>query len=349
MNKDTLRRAFIWTSLPIALALSMTSVVTAQQSVEEFYTGKVITLHVGAAGGGSADTWARAFVPYLSKHIPGNPEIVIANRAGAGGLVVANYIQENASRDGLEIGTLQRNNFLAPLLADAEVPFDPTLVNHLGSLSREFQVLLTYGSEPRINSVEEMLETPLILGGTAVTAENVTYPLLVNELAGSQFNIISGYGNSDETILALERGEIDGRASSYDSTLRGTLGRWTDEGLLHIFLQFGLERDAELQDVPNVMELIEDDPDAVALMRVMLIPQELGRPYITPPGIPEDRLAALREAFDAAAADPEFLERVAAFDSSVELVDGETVQQMSEEIMATPADIVEKIRELLSQ
>lgn len=340
-----MRAAFATGALLLAGATAF-----SQESVEEFYTGKVITMHVGAAGGGSADTWARTFAPYLTKYIPGNPEIVIANRAGAGGLIVANYLQESATRDGLEMGTLQRNNFLAPLLAvEEDVPFDPTKVTHLGSLSREMQVLFTYGPEPMVNTLEEALNTPLILGGTAITAENVTYPMLVNELAGAQFEIISGYGSSDETYLAIERGEVDGRAASYDSTLRGNLERWTNEGLLHIFMQFGFERDPALPEVPTVMEAIGDDPNAASLVRLMLIPQELGRPFVLPQGVPEDRVAALREAFEEAAHDPEFQERVAAFGSSIQLVDGEEIQAMSEEIMATSPEIVERVRDLLTE
>lgn len=349
-NATTRRRSFLLSAAATGVLLVAAPASMAQESVEDFYTGKVITLHVGAAGGGSADTWARTFAPYLSKYIPGNPEIVIANRAGAGGLVVANYLQEDAERDGLEIGTLQRNNFLVPLVSpEANVPFDPTKVTHLGSLSREMQVLFTYGEEPMINSLEEALSTPVILAGTAITAENVTYPMLLNELAGANFEIISGYGTSDETYLAIERGEADGRAASYDSTLRGNLKRLTDEGLLHIFLQFGLERDPALPDVPTAMEAIGDNPDNIALMRLMLIPQDLGRPFVVPPGVPEDRVAALREAFTQAAADPEFHERVEAFGASVELVPGETIQQISEEIMATPPELAQRVRDLLTE
>lgn len=318
----------------------------AQDSVEQFYKGRVVTMQIGAAGGGSADIWARTFAPFLTRHLPGNPQIIYQNKPGAGGLTVAHDMMENAPRDGSVIGTLQRNNFIAPLLAEKTIPFDPTKVNHLGSLSREIQVMFTYGKNPKAKTLEEAMKIPLKVGGTAVTAENVTYPLLANKLAGTKFDIVHGYASTDDTLLAVERGEVDARASSYDSTLRGQMGDWRKDGLLHVFMQFGLERDPGIPDVPSVMEHVTDG-DARSIMRLMLLPQELGRPYITPPGIPEDRLAALRKAFIDAANDPEFHAAVEKFGASVDLVDGETVQKMAAEIMSTPPELVAKTKELL--
>lgn len=164
----------------------------AQDSVEQFYKGRVVTMQIGAAGGGSADIWARTFAPFLTRHLPGNPQIIYQNKPGAGGLTVAHDMMENAPRDGSVIGTLQRNNFIAPLLAEKTIPFDPTKVNHLGSLSREIQVMFTYGKNPKAKTLEEAMKIPLKVGGTAVTAENVTYPLLANKLAGTKFDIVHG-------------------------------------------------------------------------------------------------------------------------------------------------------------
>lgn len=320
----------------------------AQDAVADFYAGKAITLLVGAAGGGAADTYARTFARHFPKHIPGNPEIIVENRPGAGGLIVANELQYTADRDGLVIGTLQRNNFLAPLLSEEDTRFDPREVSHLGSLSRETYVIFSYGADAEVKTFEDAFTKTLTLGGTGASAENVTYPLMVNALLGGKFNIIKGYAGNEEIELAIERGEVDGRASSYGSTLRGNLGRWNEAGELNTLMQFGVENDPAMPDVPNVMDLVTD-PDQRAMFRLMLLPQEFGRPFAAPPGVPEDRLAALRAAFVATANDPAFIADLELQQATVELVDGETVQALADEVMNTPPELVEQVKAILAQ
>lgn len=335
----------------LALAASLAAsapAAWAQDAVADFYSGKTITLLVGAAPGGAADTYARTFANHFPKHVPGNPGIVVINRPGAGGLIVANELQHTADRDGLVIGTLQRNNFLAPLLSEEDTRFDPREVSHLGSLSRETYVIFSYGADAEVKTIDQVFTTQMTLGGTGASAENVTYPLLVNELLGGQFEIIKGYEGNEQIELAIERGEVDGRASSYGSTLRGNLGRWTEAGLLNLIMQFSIEGDPAIPDVPNVMDRVTD-PDHEAIFRLLLLPQDVGRPFAAPPGIPEDRLAALRQAFVDTANDPEFVAELESQQATVELVDGETVQALAEEMMATPPELVERVKELLNE
>jgi tripartite-type tricarboxylate transporter receptor subunit TctC len=331
----------------IGMAL-ITVAPVAAQTVEEFYASTPITLMVGAAAGGAADTYARTFATHFGKHVPGNPAVIVENKPGAGGLIVATELQHTAPKDGSVIGTLQRNNFLAPLLSDEDVRFDPREVSHLGSLSRETYVIFTYGEAPPAASVEEAMKAGIVLGGTGAAAENVTYPRMVNKFLGANFNIISSYEGNEEIELAIERGEVDGRASSHGSTMRGNLGRWTDEGKLHILMQFGIEDDPALPGVPNAMKLITD-PAHQSMLRLMLLPQEFGRPFAAPKGIPEDRLAALREAFIATANDPAFLADLEKQNASVELLTGEDLQRMADEIMATPPEQIENITKMLAE
>ncbi len=318
----------------------------AQDAVADFYRGKTITLVVGAAGGGAADTYARTFAAHFPKHVPGNPGIIVVNKPGAGGLIVANELQHTMEPDGLTIGTLQRNNFLAPLLSDEDTRFDPRQVAHLGSLSRETYVIFSYGEDAAVKDAEAAFNTEMILGGTGASAENVTYPTLANELLGTRFRLIRGYAGNEDIELAIERGEVDGRASSLGSTLRGNLGRWNQEGKLNLIMQFGVENDPAIPDVPNVMDFVTD-PEHVAMLRLMLLPQDVGRPFAAPLNVPADRLAALRAAFVATAQDPDFIRDLEAAQATVELVDGETVQRMADEIMATPPELVARVKELV--
>lgn len=331
------------TGLTLAAALATP---LAAQSVEEFYAVTPITLLVGAAPGGASDTYARTFARYFGTHIPGNPTVIVENKPGAGGLIVANELQYTAPKDGSVIGTLQRNNFLAPILSDEDVRFDPREVSHLGSLSRETYVIFTRGDAPKAATVEEALAMPITLGGTGASAENMTYPLMVNKLLGGNFNMIGGYEGNEEIELAIERGEVEGRASSYGSTQRGNLGQWAKDGKLHMVMHFAIEDDPALAGVPNVMSLVKDDKTA-AMFRLMLLPQEFGRPIAAPKGIPDDRLAALRAAFVATTTDPAFLEELKAQKATVELLEGEALQKMADEIMATPKELIDELKTVL--
>lgn len=317
------------------------------QSVEEFYSDNDITLMVGAAAGGAADYFARTIAPYITEYMPGNPNIIVQNRPGAGGLVVAAELQANAPRDGTWIATLQRNNFTDPLLSDERIDFDPREVSHLGAVSRVTYVIFTHSpDDPGIETVQDAIDMPLILAVTGAGSANNTYPLMVNELLGANYRLIPGYEGNEEQALAMERGEVDGRAGSYSSSQREQAA-WIEEGTLQYILQFGLERHPQMPDIPNVMEAVEDDTTR-AILRFMLIPQEIGRPFAAPGGIPEDRLAALRAAFEQAGTDPRFVEEIMSTGADEGFVSGEELQALAEELMGTPPEVVERVQEILA-
>lgn len=329
------------------LSALLSAPAAAQSAVEEFYSDNDITLMVGAAAGGSADFFARTLAPYLTKYMPGNPSVIVQNKGGASGLIVAMEMQHTAPRDGTYIGTLQRNDFMAPLLNERAVRFDPREVNHLGSISRSTYVVFSYGRSPAVRTMDDVFTTEMILAGTGAKAENVTYPLLVNKLLGGKFNIIRGFSGNEEQALAIERGEADGRAISFSSTERGKLKQWKDDGMLHIVMQFGLHRNPDIPDVPTVMEAI-DDPETEALFRFMLLPQEFGRPFAAPPGVPADRLAALRDAFDKAAADPGLKSDLERNGAELDYMSGQELQEIAAELMDTPHERVVRLKELLA-
>lgn len=345
-KRTTISAAVAWVRVMAGAALLLPAAVQAQSAVEKFYSENDVTLMVGAAAGGSADYYARTLAPYLSKYIPGNPSVIVRNKRGAGGLIVASELQHTAPKDGTYIGTLQRNDFLAPLLSTRRVNFDPREVNHLGSISRSTYVIFSYGASPKVQTMDDVFKTEMILAGTGAQAENVTYPLLVNELLGGKFNIVRGFSGNEEQALAIERGEADGRAISFDSTERGKLKQWKDSGMLHIVMQFGLHRNADIPDVPNVLEAI-DDPEVAAIFRFMLLPQEFGRPFAAPAGVPADRLQALRDAFDKAAADPGLAADLERNGGKLDYMSGKELQDVAAELMNTPPERLARLRELL--
>ena len=334
----------------IGVAFAMLAVVlaagqAAAQNVEEFYRRNPVTLMVGAAAGGSSDLLARAIAPFLKKNIPGNPEVIVRNKPGAGGLIVATELQNTAPRDGSYISTLQRNNYTDPLLSDTRVNFDPRQINNLGSMAKNIYSLFTYGKAPV--TLAEARAREIVLTAPAVGSGNAVYPIMLNKLAGTRFKMVYGYSGPQEEMLALERGEAEGRAAGYSTTRRGSARQWVDQGKLHYLMQFSEVRNPEIPNVPTVMEAISD-PDALAIVRFMLAQQEFGRPFAAPPGVPADRLAALREAFARTARDPAYVAEMEKLGDDVEFLDGKAVSDLVAELWATPPARLARIKDIFA-
>lgn len=333
----------------LATGLALTGGATAGygQSVEEFYSQNNLTMLVGTSAGGSTDFFARTLAPYISKYLPGNPDIIVQNKPGAGGLVTAAEIQNNMPNDGLNFGTLQRNNFTDPLMSDERIDFDARKVAHLGSIGSETYVIFQSPDDPALGSIDALLAHEMVLAGTGAGSANNTYPNLMNELHGANFKVIPGYSGNEEQALAIERGEADGRAGSVAMTRRGQLAQWYDAGRLHYIMQFAVTPDPTLEGVPNVFDIPMDD-DARRIWRFMLAPQGIGRVFSAPAGIPEDRLAALREAFNKAATDPEFVAEIERSGGQAGLTTGEDLQALAEELMGTPTELVDRVKAVLA-
>jgi tripartite-type tricarboxylate transporter receptor subunit TctC len=315
------------------------------QTVEEFYSKNPITLMVGAAAGGSSDELARGIAPFLRKYIPGNPTIIIRNKPGAGGLLVAIELQNLAPRDGTYISTLQRNNYVDPLLSDIKVNFDPRQINNLGSMAKNIYTLFTYGKTPV--TFADALKREIILTAPSAGSGNATLPVMLNKLVGTKFKMIYGYQGPQDEMLALERGEAEGRATGYSTTKRGTAKQWYDQGLLHHLMLFSFSRSPDLRDIPSIMEVVKD-PDSVSIVRFMLATQEFGRPFAAPLGVPPDRLAALQEAFAKIAKDPDYVAELAKIGDDVDFLNGADVQKLVDELWAIPPAQLAKVKEIMA-
>jgi tripartite-type tricarboxylate transporter receptor subunit TctC len=327
------------------LAVTAVAGSASAQSVEEFYKKNPITLMVGAAAGGSSDVLARAVAPYIKKYMPGNPDVIVKNKPGAGGLLVATELQNTAPRDGTYISTLQRNNYTDPLLSKAKVNFDPRKVNNLGSMAKNIYSLFTYGKAPV--TIADAQKREVILTAPAAGSGNAVLPIMLNKMLGTKFKMIYGYSGPQEEMLALERGEAEGRAAGVSTTKRGQAKQWVDEGKLHYTLLFAQKRDPDIPNLPTVTEFIKDGENA-AIIHFMLAQQEFGRPFAAPPGVPADRLAALHEAFAKTAKDPDYIAEMAKLGDDVDFLDGKEVTALVEDLWNTPPERIAKIKEYLA-
>jgi tripartite-type tricarboxylate transporter receptor subunit TctC len=278
--------------------------VAGNPSVAQFYSGKQITLIVGATPGGGYDTQARFVAKYLGHHMPGRPTVVVQNMPAAGSLAAANHIANSAPRDGTVIALVQRGMLLIKAWNPTQVRFELGKLNWIGSISREVGVVLAWHTAPH-RKTQDLFEKELIVGGTT-GIDTETTPRLLNAVLGTKFRIVAGYPGTVEIALAMERDEVQGIADWAWSSLKSVRPSWLAEKKVNILMQSTLQRDPELHGVPLTLDFVKGAADR-RVMELYLTQKTVARPLIAPPGVPADRLAALRQAFAALARDRDFL------------------------------------------
>lgn len=316
------------------------------QTVEEFYKGKTITVENSAAVGGSSDFFGRQLIQFMGKHIPGNPTMVMTNKPGAGGMVEAAYIQRNAPADGTVIGFLQRNNLYQSLVGKDD-KFDPREVRWIGSMNSERYLIAGWTATSPVKTAEEMFTTKMILGATGFANENRLLPAIMNEYLGTKFEIIHGYTGSEEVGIAMERGEVDGKAGTVNNLLAGNEAEWVKDGKLKVLFQMDWTNHPAWPDTKNFSDVVKDD-SVKALIDFIILPFEAGRPLAVPKGVPEDRLAALRKAFDDTMQDPEFIEHMKKLNTEMSLVTGGRIEEIVGVLYGMSEPVLENVRKALA-
>ena len=326
--------------------------VPALQAQVHFYQGKTITIIIGTPPGGVSDHWVRLYSRHMSKHIPGNPNIIVQNMPGAGSLVAANHMYKLAKPDGLTLGAFQAGLYLDQLLGRKEALYDWSKFIWIGS-PEETSEMLYMKSDTPYKTLEDIRKTkePPKCGNTG--AGNVTqyFPKLLEEALGVRFHLVSGYPGATDIDLAVEKGEVHCRAA----TIGAFFGRepgptWAKTGFVRILVQGGLKRDARISDVPTIWELMEKQstPDVVRrLAKVLLATGKFGRPLVVSPGIASDRVKTLRDAWFKALREPELLAEVNKVGMDLSAVSGEELQALAKEVIDQPPEVIERLKKLL--
>jgi tripartite-type tricarboxylate transporter receptor subunit TctC len=331
----------------IAIVILFIVVAARAQSVEQFYAGRQVKFFIGSPGGGGYDFYSRLVGRHLSRHVPGNPIFVMQNMPGAGGVIVANYLYNIAPHDGSEIGMLARAASTQPLLEpkDRGPKYVATKFNWIGTPQQEVGLLIVR-QPSSIHSLADLKTHELVLGGTSPAAPTSYYPRLMNKLLGTKFKIVDGYKGSQEALLALERGEVEGHSSGSSSgALRERIAPWIKEGKVKIFAQIGLEKDRDYPDVPLIMELATTS-DERQVMELVFTQQLMAWPIVAPPGVPPERIKALRDGFDATMTDPEFLADAAQQKLVINPVSGEKLAALLDRVYATPQELLDRVAAL---
>jgi len=314
------------------------------QSPAELYKGQTVTIYVGLSPGGGYDLNARLLAKYLGRHIPGQPQVIVRNMPGGGGLVMTNYVANVPPKDGLHIGAPQRGIPFEPLLGDAShAKFDPVKLQWIGSANADTSVAVAT-RRSGVKTWQDLKTKELIVAGTGIGTESVTVPYILRNVLGFKLKVIAGFPGGSEMNLAMMRGEVDGRGTFTWTSLKPHYKEWIETGELSILFQLGLRKHPEMPSVPLILDLAETS-EQKNLLELQFTAFELGRPYFVAEGVPADRVAALRRAFDQVMKDKDLLADAAKQSLEINPAGGAEMQEIVARIYTTPKDLVARLAE----
>ncbi|MDB5510118.1 MAG: extra-cytoplasmic solute receptor [Hyphomicrobiales bacterium] len=315
--------------------------------IEEFYKGKTLRVIVGYAVGGGYDIYGRVFAEFFGKYIPGNPTIIVQNMPGGGSFVAAKYLYGAAPRDGTVFGSVSQTLALDAAMNEDPKTFDVTRLNYLGRLLDNVDV----GSGrpgAKFKSFEDARKQEIVVGATGGASPGFLVPAALQKYAGAKFKIVSGYGGSADVYLAAERSEVELIGSVGLTFIMQRSPTWITEKSAPIIYQTSLKRHPLIPDVPTIAELGQS-PEGTSVLRAIAASSEIGRSIITTPGVPPERLAALRTAFQKMVNDPAFLDAMKKRDVPIFGATGEEMDDVTREVMKTPQTVLDATKALLKK
>jgi tripartite-type tricarboxylate transporter receptor subunit TctC len=304
----------------IGLLVSQAETAAAQSGAfdDGFYKGRTVQMLIGYGAGGGYDLYGRVLARHMGKHIPGNPTLVPQNMTGAGSLKLTNYLYSAAApQDGSAFGIVGNGVAFEPVFGGKGVEFDALKFNWIGSLQSFVQIALSWHTSP-VKTFEDALTHELVVGATGSGSGTNLYPKLLNALFGTKFKVITGYQGTNEINLSIERGELQGMVG-----------------------QLALKKHPDIPDVPLVTDLAHTPQDK-AILELGLSSLLMGRPFVAPPGVPQNRVAVLRAAFDAMIQDKAFLDDAAKAKLEIIPMTGQEIDELLKKVYASPPDVIEQ-------
>jgi len=317
----------------------------ASAAPDETLDRPVVITVAGTAGGG-IDLYARLLARHLARHIPGHPGVTVQVMPGAGGIRAASYLAKMAPRDGTAVATFAGGPLLEPLIGARNPGYDMSQFTWVGAMAKDVGLCLSWGPSP-FKTIDDVRKRQMIVAGTGAGSETDTWPGILNDLLGTRIKLVTGYLGSRESLLAIERGEADGRCTISLSALKTVRPDWLSERKLNLLLQIGLEKARELPDVPLIFDLVTREEDR-QMIAFLVTPAAISRHFAAPPGVPPGRAALLRRAFDATMQDAEFLADAKRMQADIEPTRGEDVQDIVAGIYATPRAVIERVKKFLA-
>jgi tripartite-type tricarboxylate transporter receptor subunit TctC len=317
------------------------------QSVEGFYRGRTLTIVVGYTVGGGYDAHARVLARHLGRHLPGNPSVVVQNMPGAGSLRAANYLYVAGPKDGTTLGVFGRGLAMDPLIGSGSARFDSRKFTWIGSGTNEVSVCAT-SERSKVKTWDDALMTQFTVAGEGSGSDPDIFAIMLRNVFGVKLRLVSGYPGGADMALAIERGEVDGRCGWTWSSIKLQRPEWIGANKLNLLIQLAMHKSVELPDVPLIFDRATTERQR-QILNLVLSRQAMGRPLVAPPGIPEDRKEALRQAFDDTMADPEFVAEATARGLEVNPVKGADLDRLLGELYATPPGIIAEVRSIIAE
>ena len=333
------------TAFVLAMLMGHVALMNAVAQADEaaFYDGKTLTFIVGTSAGGGYDLYMRLLAEYMPRHIPGHPKVVVQNMSNASGRGAANHIYTQAPKDGTVFGMCSAGIVLGEALDPAQVRYRSKDFGWIGTMTTMTDVLAVFKTSG-VATLQDAKQTPVILGAMGKDSALRLQPALVNALLGTKFKIVTGYAGGNEVNLAMERGEVSGRTNQWNSW-EAQRPQWIEEKKLNYLLQIG-PRLPELAEVPAFGDMVKD-PNHKALVDLLEVLQWVGRAAYTTPGVPNARLAALREAFDKTMIDPDYIARIETMKLDRYVRSGAETQAYITRIMSNSEAVAQEFKQLI--
>jgi len=328
----------------LVLGLALAGSANAQTPEPSFFAGKNMTVLIGYAAGGTYDATARLVARHMTKHIPGNPNMLPQNLPGSGGIKTILNLYSVAPRDGTTLGMLSRSYPIEPVFNPQTAKYDPKRFNPIGSTSNEVSVAVVWHTRG-INSINQLMTQEITTGATGVTDDTGRFPTLLRNLTGAKVKLVTGYPGGNDVTMAMEKGEVDARFGWSWGSLKSRSRSWIDEKKVNIIVQMAMEKAADLPDVPLIMDFAKTELDRKAL-ELLFAPQVMAWPLVAPPDVPADRVATLRKAFAATMKDTDFLADAKKLNIDVEPVPGELMQTLVARVSDFERAVVDRALEL---
>jgi len=329
----------------VLAALCGINAAARADSVEEFYKGRQLKLVIGSNSGGAYDAYGRLLALHLGRHIPGQPMIVVSNMPGASGTQAATYLQQIAPKDGSTLGLLNQSIAQRQMIDPEMMRFDAGSFNWLGAMATTANVSITWHASG-VRTLDEAKGKDVVMGALSSDGGNAVYPLLLNRFLGTRFKLVLGYQGGNTIQFAMERGEVDGRASVVWSGLKAGWPHWIAEKKINVLVQIGLRKEPDLPDVPLMLDLART-PTELAIFRFVSSDSAMGFPVMAPPAVPAERVMALGRAMQTAMADPAFRTDAERRGLPVDPTTGKDVQTIVDALVATPKDVMTTLKQTI--
>ena len=330
-----------------ALVIVFSAKAAMAQTASEFYKGKTLTIITSTGAGGPYDMVARLVGKYMTRHLPGQPSVVVQNMPGAGHVLATNYLYNQAPKDGTVVAVVANSIPLHQLIDGKGVRYDARKFNWIGSTGIANLVTVAWHASG-VRTIDDVMQQELVTGATGTGSGTYLYPTVMNMVLGTRFKLVMGYKSTAELDIAMERGEVNARSGGSIVGMMQEHPDWFTSKKVAVLAQVGDRREASLPDTPLMAELARTDEQRI-LLKLVSSPVALGRPFMTAPGVPGDRVELLRKAFNASMSDPDFLAEAATMQLDLNPLPGERVAEIVEESLATPLELVEKVRAALAQ